>query len=121
MVFMHVPTVLRDVSRWDANIQLTRQDALDLFPTLVCLMFVPCRHASMLLLLDDFRCCHAQHDPGRCDSRSKIFRRSSRRIVQPPGVDDLCRLSSGLLLHDLRHFQLFNVRKLLDLSLTYHL
>ena len=40
------PWFSRDVSRWDANIQLTRQDALDLFPTLVCLMFVPCRHAS---------------------------------------------------------------------------
>ena len=39
--------VLRDVSRWDANIQLTRQDAHDPFPTLVCLMFVPCRHASL--------------------------------------------------------------------------
>ena len=35
-----------------------------------------------------------------------------------PGVHDLGRLSSGLLQHDFRHFQLSNVRKLLDLSLT---
>ena len=30
----------------DINNQLTHQDAFDLFPTLVCLTFVPCRHAS---------------------------------------------------------------------------
>ena len=44
---------------------------------------------------------------------NKIFRLSFRRIVQPSGVDDLCRLSSGLLQHDFRHFQLRNVCKFL--------
>ena len=85
---------------------------------------------------------HALYDPGRCDwccrlhlilmvrrvdscrvlsafGRSWIFRRSSRRIVQPPGVDDLCCSSSGLLHCDFRHIQLLDVRKLLDSSLTH--
>ena len=76
----------------------------------------------VLLLLDDFRCCRTQHYPGRCDwccrlhlilmvrrvdlcrvltasDRSWIFWRSSRHIVHPPGVADLCCLSSGLLQH----------------------
>ena len=37
--------VLPDVSRWDANIQVTRQDALDLFSTVVSCSF----HVVMLL------------------------------------------------------------------------
>ena len=110
---------------------------------------VPCLHVSpantrriVLLLRIDFRCCHTQNDPGRsgwwcrlylihmvkrvdlcrihtAPDCSKIFRRSSRRIVQPPGVDDLLRLSPDFLQRDFRHFQLLNVRKLLDSILTH--
>ena len=48
----------------------------------------------------------------------KIFQRSSRRIVQPPDVDDLQSLGSGLLQRDFRHIQLLNVRKFLGSILT---
>ena len=91
----------------------------------------------MLLLCIVFRCCWTQFDPGRFDwwcrlhhiftvirvdlcrihsapDCIRIFRRSSRHIVQPPDVDDLRSLNFGLLQRDFRHFQFLNVRKLLD-------
>ena len=92
--------------------------------------------------LDDFRCFHALQDPGLYEKccrlhsfswlgtltcaasltafgGSWIFQRSSRRIVQPTGVDDLCCSISGLLQRDFRHFHFLDVRKLIRLSLTF--
>ena len=51
-VHNHAPMVLRDESRRDANNQLTHQDVLDISPTLVCLVSVPCRHVP-----PDNTCC----------------------------------------------------------------
>ena len=66
--------VLRDKSHCHVNNQLTHQNVLDVSPTLVCLVSVPCRHVppdntccAVSFLHTDCRCCHTQYDPGRCD------------------------------------------------------